>query len=115
MRSGFERVQPARRSWYVLGQFRKAVDSLMRGVDGLVCSRFDLIAVRNIFEVWVVLIAGGSSEEQNAEQDEASERSDYLQATWKKGTRIPVFGHVGEGWHNGRLRGRGAHTSCRLV
>jgi len=33
-----------------------------------------------------------------------------LKATWKERTRIPVLGHVGENWHNGRSRGRGAHT-----
>lgn len=78
MRWGLERVQPARRSWDVLGQFWQVVDCLVCGVDRLVCSSLDFIAVWDIFEIRVVLIAGGSSEEYDAEQDETSERCDDL-------------------------------------
>ena len=50
----------------------------MCGVDRLMCSSLDLIAVGDVLEVWVVLIAGGSSEEYDTEQDEASKRGDDL-------------------------------------
>lgn len=58
MRRGLKRVEPSGSSWDVLRQLGEVVYSLMRGIDGLVRSRFDLVAVRDIFEVWVVLIAG---------------------------------------------------------
>lgn len=78
MRRGLERVQPARRSWDILGQIWQAVHCLVCGVDCLMCSSLDLIAVWNIFEVWVVLIASGGSEEYDTEQDKASKRGDDL-------------------------------------
>ena len=78
MRRGLERVQPARRSWDVLWQFGQVVHCLVCRVDRLVCSSLDLIAVGDVLEIWVVLIAGGSSEEYDAEQDKASKRGDDL-------------------------------------
>ena len=78
MRWGLERVQPARRSWHILGQFWQIVHCLVCSVDCLVCSSLDLIAVGDVVEVWVVLIAGGGSEEYDAEQDKASKRGDDL-------------------------------------
>lgn len=78
MRWGLERVQPARRSWDILGQIWQAVHCLVCGVDCLVCPSLDLIAIGDVLEVWVVLIAGGSSKEYDTEQDKASKRGDDL-------------------------------------
>ena len=78
MRRGLERVQPARRSWDILGQFWQVFHCLVCGVDRLMCSSLDLIAVGDVLEVWVVLIAGGGSEEYDTEQNKASKRGDDL-------------------------------------
>ena len=44
------------------------VDGLMRGIYGVVSPGLEFVAVGNIFEVRVVLVAGGGAEEEDAEE-----------------------------------------------
>jgi hypothetical protein len=78
----FEGVQPVGRSWHILGQGWDMVDGLMRGIYGVVSPGLEFVAVGNIFEVRVVLVAGGGAEEEDAEEDEYGEGCDDLEAAW---------------------------------
>lgn len=113
MRWCFERVHPIWRCRYVLRQLREVIDGLVRSVDGLVGTRLYLVSVRDIFKIWVILVARRGAQKNNAEEYESRQRRDDLQAAWEEGAWVPVFWHVGGEWHSGRLKDRVAHTNAR--
>lgn len=80
----FERVHPIGRSGHILGKRWEIVDGLMRGFYGVMSPGLEFVAVGNIFEVRVVLVAGRSSQEQDAEEDESGEGCDDLEAAWQE-------------------------------